>query len=205
MARKPIWSRACCTSPPPHSHSALCTSHTHLLTISLCTPTFSQSYHLTLRTSTSSLPTFHTPSNTNSIILSPYHSAHPPFHSLTLSLMTHHSCEKCENSLHNQNQHFHFHFFILHIHLLTLANFAPAISTFSPSHSLQYPPSNASPCHHCANVPESVHLQAPKLSSPPLRFPLSSGLSSMHHPHLLCLSHQAEHHHWFHYSLVQLN
>ena len=88
MARKPIWSRACCTSPPPHSHSALCTSHTHLLTISLCTPTFSQSHHLTLLTPTFSLPTFHTPSDTNSLIFSPYHSAHPHSRTLTLSLFS---------------------------------------------------------------------------------------------------------------------
>ena len=165
MARKPIWSRACCTSPPPHSHSALCTSHTHLLTISLCTPTFSQSYHLTLRSSTFSLPTFHTPSNTNSLIFSPYHSAHPPSHNVTLSIITPHT-------LYNQYQHFHFSF---------------SHSTHPPSHNLtlshchtlhmQHPPSDhlilctihllkSSPCHHCANVPESVHLQAPKLSSP---------------------------------------
>ena len=134
MARKPIWSRACCTSPPPHSHSALCTSHTHLLTISLCTPTFSQSYHLTLRSSTFSLPTFHTPSDTNNLIFSPYHSAQPPSHNLTLSVITH--------TLYNQYQHFHFslshsthppsHTLTLctcNIHLLTISFFAQ--STFS--------------------------------------------------------------------------
>ena len=35
-------------------------------------------------------------------------------------------------------------------------------------------------------------------SFPPLRFPLSSGLSSMHHLHHLDLHHQAEHHHGHH-------
>ena len=118
MARKPIWSRACCTSPPPHSHSALCTSHTHLLTISLCTPTFSQSYHLTLRASTFSLPTFHTPSSTNNLIFSPYHSAHPlshfthpPSHNLTIS--QYHTLTLCT----------------CYIHLLTIS--FSAQSTFS--------------------------------------------------------------------------
>ena len=132
MARKPIWSRACCTSPPPHSHSALCTSHTHLLTISLCTPTFSQSYHLTLRSSTFSLPTFHTPSNTNSLIFSPYHSAHSPSHHLTFSLFS--PITLC------QFQHVHFSLFSAHppSHNLTLSHLH---LQHPPSHSLQNPPS----------------------------------------------------------------
>ena len=132
MARKPIWSRACCTSPPPHSHSALCTSHTHLLTISLCTPTFSQSYHLTIRASTFSLPIFHTPSDTNSLIFSPYHSAQSLSHNLTLSLFS--PITQC------QYQYVHFSLFSAQPPSLNLRP-SHLYMQHPPSHSLHNPPS----------------------------------------------------------------
>ena len=179
-----------CTLHIPHPPSHHLTLHTYLLTI---LPSHSPHPHLLLAHLSHSQPT-----NTCSPIFSPYHSAQPPSHNLTLSVIT--------QTLYNQYQHFHCslshsihppsHTLTLctcNIHLLT-------ISFFALIHLLK-----SSPCHSCANVPESVHLQAPKLSSPPLRFPLSSGLSSMHHLHLLCRTHQAEHHHWFHYSIAQLN